>query len=235
MGFAATEIPQYFSQYEGSIPTAASYDMNIAKVELFVGCVQGLKPENQRHALYDLCDDPPGARYPMPKEAIRRSLLTALVQADGRSPLSTELSSVTLSGVREQWFRAASRLLDSPASAITAARTLLESTCNTILVEQGEPADSTGDLTKLYKRVRICLGIDPRRGASQNLNQLVRGLSQLVDGLAGLSNLAGDRHGLPSGTKITDLSYAGLAVHAAGSAALFLVRIHQTLLRGPQQ
>jgi len=168
----------------------------------------------------------------MPSEDVRRELLAALVQADGRSPLALDLSAVTVSGIREQWFTAASRIPQSPAGAITAARALLESTCKTILVESGETPDGSGDLARLYKQTRAVLGLDPSQGATQDVHRLSGGLAQMVDGLAGLSNKAGDRHGLPSGFKITDISYASLAVHSAGTAALFLLRVRKDLQRG---
>lgn len=72
-----------------------------------------------------------------------------------------------------------------------------------------------------------------RQGALQDVHQIVSGLIQVVNGLAGLSNRAGDRHGLESGVKIDDVSYAGLAVHAAGTVSLFLTRAHKNLCRGP--
>src|SRR5437867_1498767 len=69
--------------------------------------------------------------FPRPREATSRA-------ADG-------LSQVTLRAVRNQWFTAASRLPHSASSAITAARALLESTCQTILLERGETPDTSGD------------------------------------------------------------------------------------------
>ncbi len=80
---------------------------------------------------------------------------------------------------------------------------------------------------------RQTLGLEAKQGASQNVHQITNGLAQVVDGLAGLSNKAGDRHGLKNGTKIVDISYAGLAVHSAGTIALFLARVHKDITRGP--
>jgi hypothetical protein len=230
-GFSAEEIPKYFSTFQGNVPFI--YGMAVTKSVFFCDCVTSLSPENQRQALYDLCDDPPESTHPMPNNNIRKELLEMLVQADGRSPLGIELSSITLTGVREQWMIAASRIQNSPAAAITAARTLFESTCSTILSELGDTPNTSGDVSRLYKQVRDKLGINPKRGASQNVHKLVSGLAQIVDGLAGISNRAGDRHGLVSGTKINDISYASLAVHASGTACVFLVRVYRDVKRGP--
>jgi hypothetical protein len=232
-GFSLEQIPEYFAGYQGSVPDLSNYAVAPVKSAIFEDCVRALTPDNQRLSLYDLCDNPPASKHPMPDVATRKGLLALLVQADGRSPIGIELSSLTLTGVRQQWMTAASRIPLSAAGAITAARTLLESTCKTILSELGEVPDSSGELGKLYKQVRGKLGIDSKQGTSQAVHQMVNGLTQVVDGLAGLSNSAGDRHGLIGGTKITELSFASLAVHAAGTACVFLIRVHRDLQRGP--
>lgn len=234
-GFAADEIPEFFGQYQGGVPTAASYEMGTTKAVLFADCVRTLSPENQRMSLYDLCDRPPKSKHPMPDAATRLRLLHMLVQADGRAPLGVDLSSLTLAGIRTQWFTAASRIPSSPASAITAARALIESTCKTILTESSQIPDSSGDLPRLYKQTRKSLALDPDAGTSQSVHQIINGLVQTIDGLASLSNAAGDRHGLASGQKIEDGAFAGLAVHAAGTVCLFLARVHKNQKRGPVQ
>lgn len=233
VGFSLEQIPQYFAGYQGSVPDLSSYTVAPVKSVIFEDCVRALTPHNQRQALYDLCDSPPASRHSMPDEATRRELLALLVQADGRSPIGFELSSLTLTGIRQQWMTAASRIPSSPAAAITAARTMLESTCKTILTELRESPDSSGELGKLYKQVRVKLGVDPKLGATQAVHKMVSGLTQIVDGLSGLSNSAGDRHGLSGGAQITELSFASLAVHAAGTVCVFLVRVHKDLHRGP--
>lgn len=229
-GFSANEIPAYFAKYEGTIPVVKA---GTTKADLFAECLRGLSPSNQRLALYDLCDQPPASSHPMPSVQIRTALLRTLVQADGRSPLSVELSNCTIDGVREQWFTAASRVATSPAGAITAARSLLETTCKTILVETGVTPDGSGDLARLYKQTKEALGFLGAKGTDQNIHRMMGGLSQIVDGLAGLSNQSGDRHGLPKGAKVTNSSFAGLAVHASGTIALFMARIHKESQRGP--
>jgi len=190
-----------------------------------------MTPENQRQFLYDLCDNPPPATGPLPDAHTRHGLLSILAAADGVSPLADEFSELTLLAVRNQWFTAASRLPHTASSAITAARALLETTCQTILAERGEAPDTSGDLGRLYNLTRRALQIDVSAGLPQALHQLVNGLVQVVNGLAALSNQAGDRHGLPEGARISDYSMASLAVHAAGTVSLFLVRAHKSTQR----
>jgi len=95
-------------------------------------------------------------------------------------------------------------------------------------VERGEAPDTSGDLGRLYNQTRRALQIEASAGVPQALHQLLNGLVQVVNGLAGLSNQAGDRHGLPEGARISDHSMASLAVHAAGTVSLFLVRAHRS-------
>jgi hypothetical protein len=226
-GYSLRELHDLFVQYQVDVPALDS-GVSPTKGSYFHSCIAAMTPENQRQFLYDLCDDPPPATGPLPGEDARRGLLSILAAADGLSPLADGLSQVTLRAVRNQWFTAASRLPHSASSAITAARALLESTCQTILVEHGEAPDTSGDLGRLYNQTRKALQIEASAGVPQALHQLLSGLVQVVNGLAALSNQAGDRHGLPEGARISDHSMASLAVHAAGTVSLFLVRAHRS-------
>ena len=234
-GLSLKEVLNYFAQYQANVPSLPSLQNGTTKGSAFLECVMSLSPENQRMVLYDLCDDPPPAQHPMPSEEIRNALLADLVQADGRSPIGVSLSKLTLRGLRSQWFTAASRLSDSPAYAITAARAMVETTCKTILCELSETPDRSWNLGRLYKHTRIQLGIDPKAGVSQSVHTISNGLSQVIEGIAALSNSAGDRHGLAGGDRITELSLASLCVHASGTVSLFLTRAYKDMMRGPDQ
>ena len=107
----------------------------------------------------------------------------------------------------------------------------METTCKTVLTERGQDPDESGKLDRLFKRTAQELGIKATDGAGQAVYQLINGLVQAVNGLAAVSNLAGDRHGLAAGEKITDHSLASLAVHAAGTVSLFIVQAHRAGLR----
>ena len=98
--------------------------------------------------------------------------------------------------------------------------------------EHHQQPNESGDLKRLYNQARQLLGIQAASGAGQATHQILGGLSTVVDGIAGLSNLAGDRHGLAGGERLSELGLAGLAVHAAGSMAVFLLRSHKECLRG---
>ncbi len=233
-GYSLRELEELFVRYQVDVP---SVDPGLppTKGAYFEQCVGAMTPENQRQFLYDLCDDPPPAIGALPDAAERLELLRALAGADGMTPIAVDLSALSMHGVRNQWFAAASRIGPSPSSAITAARALVETTCKTILTEHGETPDSSGDLGRLYNQARRTLQIQASSGSSQAVHQMLNGLCQVMDGLAALTNQGGDRHGLPAGLRITDRSVAVLAVHAAGTVSLFLVQTHRRSLRANDQ
>ena len=152
-GYSLEELRRLFPPYGAQVPDL-DLGMPPAKVPFFQCCLGSLSPEQQRQFLYDLCDNPPPASYALPSETERLDLLRQLVQADGISPLGVQLSSLTLRATREEWFTAASRLPTSPASCVTAARTLLEVTCKTIVHERNKIPDRSGNLDRLYKQFR---------------------------------------------------------------------------------
>lgn len=157
-GFKLKEITPFFSKYQAGLPSAESQGLAIRKGDHFVQIVGLLEPKNQRYALWDLCSSPPQLPN-CPNNDIRTNLLNELFASDGITPLGTLLSEVTLSGVRENWWTATSRLPASSSAAVTAARTMLESTCCTIINELGGSSDTSGDLTKLVKNTRQQLGL----------------------------------------------------------------------------
>ncbi len=226
-GFSLVQISPYFANYEQSVPSPEEGYTTPTKIDHFISCVSSLSPKNQRYSLYDLCDDPPIMKGPVPSENVRKELLQQLVQGDGISPLAVELSSLSLRGIRNDWFTAASRITSTPSSAITAARALLESTCKTILTELKEKPISRGNLPKLVKQTRKALGMDIVKKVEQEVTQIITGLTSIVDGFSALSNKAGDRHGLAEGAEIQDQTIASIAVHATGTLSLFLCQTYK--------
>ena len=82
--------------------------------------------------------------------------------------------------------------------AITNARSLLEDVlCGVERKLSSEaPSKYNGDLPQLLKRVRRLLKMDAElHAADKDLFVMLNGLTSVVDGLAGFSNRAGDRHG----------------------------------------
>lgn len=223
-GLSLAEIGEFFRQYQPNVPSSSGVP-GLTKPTYFQQCILSLTPTDQRLALLDLCNSPPESRHPMPSQADRVKLHDSLFQAHGRSPIATSLGSLTLRGVRENWWKIGSRIAANPDAAITAARTLLESTCKTILDEIGETPDESGDLARLVKQATRALGF-AEKPQDQPTKQLLSGLMSMISGVAGISNAAGDRHGQIGGNALRDLCLAELVAHSCGSIAIFLTRKH---------
>jgi hypothetical protein len=80
--------------------------------------------------------------------------------------------------------------------AITNARSVVEAVLSDIESRlDPAPPPYDGDMAKLYKRVQKVLNLDPERpDISESLRQLLRGLVNIIGGLAPLRNKMGDAH-----------------------------------------
>jgi len=80
--------------------------------------------------------------------------------------------------------------------AITNARSLVEAVLSAVEKEFDQsPPGYDGNLPKLYRRVQVHLNLTPdSQKISDNLKQVLSGLSNIIHGLSGLSNVMGDRH-----------------------------------------
>lgn len=113
--------------------------------------------------------------------------------------------------------------------AITNARSLCEEVlCDIELSLDSEAQGYDGSLPKLYKRVRKLLQMDPDDYAKREAVLVVlRGLTTVVDGLAGMSNALGDRHG--GGAVQANEHHARLAVNTASTLCTYVASsfVHQ--------
>jgi Abortive infection C-terminus len=129
-------------------------------------------------------------------------------------------------GVTAAWEKARDRRARDPDGAITAARTLLESVCKTILDDYGEPTDGH-DLPALYRRTCAVLTLAPRQYTDEQLRRILGGCTTVVEGLGSLRNREGDSHGQGRRSYRPAARHATLAVNLAGSMALFLIETHE--------
>jgi len=109
------------------------------------------------------------------------------------------------------------------SGAITNARSLCEEVFSDIEknVDPNAPKYD-GDLPRLYKRVRKFLRLEPDAYKDrEDVAQMLRGLTTLVDGLSGISNSLADRHG-GSGARPKP-HHAHLAVNAANTLCTFIL------------
>lgn len=120
--------------------------------------------------------------------------------------------------------------LEDFSGAITNARSLVEAVL--VDIEQNLDCDApkyNGDLPKLQKRVNKILSRG-RKPETDAVQQFLRGLESLVSGLAGTSNVMGDRH---SGASVKPMRrHARLAVNGALALCDFYVEALQSFPEG---
>lgn len=141
------------------------------------------------------------------------------------SILATEFD---LDTVQTDIERARNFVQDDPEDAITAACSLLESLCRSILIELDEELPKDKSIQPLYRRVAKVLNLAAGRDDIDSLilndvRKVLSGLSTLIEGIGALRTHAGDAHGKNQGTKRVDARIAKLAVNSASGVAIFLI------------
>jgi len=137
---------------------------------------------------------------------------------------------ITTAGIEENLNKVKQKLRDGDLrGAITNARSLCEDVLFEIERElsSAPPANYDGDLPRLYKRVGKLLNADPdqyREG--EPAKRLIRGMVSVVDGLSGISNAMGDRHG--GNSQQPKHHHAVLCVDAAHTLCTFLISSYET-------
>ncbi|HBO0245213.1 abortive infection family protein [Pseudomonas aeruginosa] len=120
--------------------------------------------------------------------------------------------------IRDRWEKALSRRVTDPSGAITAARSLLETTLKWIIEERGgKPIENN---RALFNRAIDALGIAVK---GQPVERTIEGLSSIIWGIGEMRNRLGDAHGAVSDSALPTVSEAGLCVNLAGATALFLL------------
>jgi Abortive infection C-terminus len=160
-----------------------------------------------------------------------RPLLDHLEDAD-RSPLDADVGDATVALDAESaiaaWSKAIARRTSDPEGAITAARSLLESVCKTILDDRGVAYDDRkDDLPKLYGRVAKALRLAPSDHTEEQFRAILGGCTSVVNGLGSIRNRTSDAHGQGRTVYKPAERHAALAVNLAGAMSLFLIETHE--------
>lgn len=228
-GFSGREVTEYFRKYSFAVRPYEHYGVKLKRSELFVESLYHLSPKQQYLALHNLTQNRFDSKYDFPSERDRAELRSLLHNSISPTPIGLKFSSISEVAFREDWVTCQSRLETDPASAITAARTMLETLLKTVVSERGEDPIQD-DLPKLYKQaINLLL---PSSSETQIERQLLSGLNSVVSALAGISNAAGDRHGTIGGVSLDDSRIAELCINAAGTLGLNIIELH--LFNGAQ-
>jgi hypothetical protein len=158
------------------------------------------------------------------------SLLIAL-EEDLQSPrcfpndshVTDVLSRLDVREVTSLWTKALARWADDPDGAITAARSLVESTCKAILSDLDISFNDRAMLPALYDLTATALDLAPAQQDEEALRSVMGGCTTVVHRLASLRNRLSDAHGGSPGRLRPCPRHASLAVTLAGAMAAFLV------------
>ena len=124
--------------------------------------------------------------------------------------------------------RALNSAADDPEDAVTAACSLIESVCRSILIELKLELPPKKDIDGLVRAVQVPLGLSPSRTdipaeIEADVRQVLGGLTSVAKGIGALRTHGGDAHGREKGFRRIDARIARMAINAAGSLALFFI------------
>jgi hypothetical protein len=201
-----------------------------------------------RRVIQKVCD--PRQYYSEPEKAVavREHLNRALepdgfavTMVDGKAHLTerksggvivesfiAKVSILDFDTVQTEIARALPNIKDDPEDAVTAACSLIEAVCRSILIELGLELPPRRDIEGLLKAVQEPLGLSPARTdlpteIAGDVRQILGGLTSVAKGIGALRTHGGDAHGREKGFRRMDERIARLAINAASSLALFLI------------
>ena len=122
---------------------------------------------------------------------------------------------------------------NDPGTMVVFCRSIIETTCKTILNDREIEIESDPKFTSLLTRTRQVLGLEkPRTGdvdeaVRKNLGMVTGGIGQIVEGLGNLRNSDGSfAHGADAYAPLFDVEYAEILARAADAVVGFLFKSH---------
>jgi hypothetical protein len=154
------------------------------------------------------------------------------VGSGSRLPALTAAIMQAMDTVQRDLDRALASVETDPEDAVTAACSVIESLCRSILSELGLPLPVQLDIQGLYKAVRDPLGLAPGKedmapDIANDVRAILGGLNSTVQGIGALRTHAGHAHGRGRGFRRIDARIARLAIHTASGIALFIIETWQ--------
>ncbi|WP_425647701.1 abortive infection family protein [Agrobacterium leguminum] len=204
--------------------------------------------EHMKRVILRVCD--PREYLSAPEKAVAvRQHLNAALEADGLAvtivsgkahlvertaaglivePFISKVTKLDFDTVQIEIARALPSLSADPEDAVTAACSLIEAVCRSILIELGLALPPKRDIDGLLKAVQEPLGLSPGRTdlpaeIEQDVRQVLSGLTSVTKGIGALRTHGGDAHGREKGFRRVDPRIARLALNSASSIALFLI------------
>ena len=137
--------------------------------------------------------------------------------------LETFIRERDLRGISEEFERAANKADHEPREAVSAAANILESLYKHYIEDRGLAMPAKQTLSDLWAVVRKDLGFDPSQVVDDDLRTILTGLIQVVQGLGAFRTHASSAHGAGPKSYRLEPRHSRLAVHAAHTAALFVL------------
>lgn len=135
--------------------------------------------------------------------------------------------------IREQVEALEEAMPDRPGVVVSFCRTIIETTCKTILIDRSEHVDSTWKAPKLASETMKCLNleVDDDAGGDTKLQSatksLVVGLNQIISGVVEIRNAHGSAaHGADAYEPLLDSRYAEILARSTDAVVGLLFRTH---------
>lgn len=143
--------------------------------------------------------------------------------------------------IREQVEALEEAMPDRPGVVVSFCRTIIETTCKTILTDRKAPVDSGWEAPKLVAEAMKYLNLGPSEdgGVDAKLRSgaesLVRGLNQIISGVVEIRNTHGSAaHGADAYEPLLDSRYAEILARSTDAVVGLLFRTHlQSARRDP--
>lgn len=152
------------------------------------------------------------------------------IEKGANHPVSLSVNEINFAVKNEYvdliWKKIYSRKSFDKDGAITACKTLIETTLKHLLDEKTIEYSSKDDIKDLYKKVSKNYGLEPSKQKSAEFTQLCSGYISVVDSISTIRNKYGDAHG-KSKQVVFDLkqNYIDVVVNMTGSIVTFLLSL----------
>ena len=229
-GFSGPELHRLFAEYTEELGEYTGWGSGSeSRWQIFQRGLKLLPYGQQVRFLIGLCEYDGTIKHGRPAEddiAKLRALLLGS-SAPGSDAAAERLAGLTdWKSVQDSWRQALDKIHTDPEGAITATRTLLESTCKHICDERGVSYENNWDLSRLYKATAGAMEIAPDQHSEQVIKQILSGVTTVVTGLGALRNSLSDAHGRGKSSVRPAPRHAKLAVNAGFAITGFLIDTH---------
>lgn len=144
-----------------------------------------------------------------------------------KKPTEETLSRLDSDEVNKLFAVAMNRTQNDANGAITAAKSLLESTCKLLLDDMEIKYGTSEDIPTLFKKISTALNLHPDKYPDESLRKILRGCSSIVQGLSETRNRISDAHGQGRNAMNASPRHAKLTVGVAGAMSMFLVETYE--------